>query len=100
MSTNPLQHAQSSAAMSLLRSNANSDLVNAAANSGHAAQQAASHELARIKGSEKAAATAKHLKYELAAQAKNRSSNVQTEEAYYLTLSEEALEQYSQSEKE
>ncbi len=81
MSTNPLQHAQSkSATMSLLRSNANSDLVNGS-NSGHAAQQAASHELARIKGSEKAAATAKHLKYELAAQAKNRSSNVQTEEA-------------------
>jgi hypothetical protein len=101
MSVSILQNAQSSGAMSLLNSSTNSHLVNAAANTGKAAEQAASHELKRTKGSEKAAASsAVQLKYEFATQAKNKSAETESDEAYYLTLSEEALEQYHKSEPE
>ena len=92
-----LQNAQSSGALSVLNASTNSNLVNAAANTSKAAEYAASQELIKTKGSQKAAATtAVQLKYELATQAKNKSAEAESDEAYYLTLSEEALEQLEQ----
>lgn len=89
-----LQNAQSSGTMSVMNASTNSKAVNPAANSDKAAEQVASQELHRTKGSQKASATsAVQLKYELATEAKNKSTEADSDDAYYLTLSEEALEQ-------
>lgn len=85
-----LQGAQSSGAMSVL--NANIHNANSAGTA-RAAEQAGSDALTKTKGSEKASASAVQLKYVFAAQAKNRSTEAESDQAYYLTLSEEALEQ-------
>lgn len=92
-----LQGAQSSGAMSVLNSSTH---IAHTAGSAKAAEMAGSESLTKTKGSEKASASAVQLKYEFAAQAKNKSTEVESDEAYYLTLSEEAQEQLEQTKSE
>lgn len=85
-----LQGAQSSGAMSVLNSSTH---TSNSAGSTKAAEMAGSDRLTKTKGSEKASASAVQLKYEFATQAKNKSTEAESDQAYYLTLSEEAQEQ-------
>ncbi len=87
---NMLQGAQSSGAMSVLNTSAHNPNNTGVA---RAAEQAASEELKKVKGSEKASASAMQLKYVFSTQTKNKSAEAESDQAYYITLSEEALEQ-------